>query len=350
MLHYPRILIVRLSSIGDVLHATPVATALKRAFPCCHITWIVSRTPSSLLLDNPNIDRVFIWSREDFEAAAANRQIGQLRKLWHRLKKFYHEEQFDLALDIHGLFLSGAITAASKAPRRIGMANTRELNRYFMTELAPPPNDPHVIRRYLSILAPLGIHQADEAMTLVIPAHLQDFAKPFLTALGVNLKKKILLINMKTSWPSKNWNNENFAKLITLLPPNVEPILCGSPHDLDAAAEVKHLCARPLFDVTGKTTLLELAALLKQADLLLSGDTGTLHMATAVGTRTIGLWGPTKPEVYGPLGPGHVAIRSNHPCIACHKTKCRLPENVCLQSIRPERINRQIGALLSSDC
>lgn len=347
MLNNRHILIVRLSSIGDVLHATPVAKALKTTYPTCHITWLVSKLPASLLIDNPYIDRVFIWSREEFEAAASNRQIGQLKKLWLKLKKFYKESHFDLVLDIHGLFLTGVISAIGQTPRRIGMGKTRELNRYFMTEQAPTSNDPHVINRYLSVLLPLGIYAPDKQMTLHLSPAARQFAQTFFAENHIDPQKKVLIINPLTSWPSKNWGNENFVQLLDLLPPDIQPLLCGSRHDKVETDKIKARCRRQLFDAVGKTSLIELAALIAKADLVLTGDTGALHIATALGTPTVSLWGPTSPAQYGPLtGEGHIVIQSPHACTACHKTKCRLQSNACMQAITPANVANKINARL----
>lgn len=347
MLNNQRILIIRLSSIGDVLHATPVAKALKEAYPNCHITWLVSKLSASLLSNNPYIDQVHVWSREEFEQAAGKYQLGTLRKLWHQLKTFFKENHFDIVLDIHGLFLTGMIAAYSKAPRRIGMANTRELNRFFMTEQASPIASDHVIKRYLSVLSPLHIHTSEEQMTLNLTADLHKFAEDFLAKNHINPQKKLLMINPKTSWSSKNWDNENFAKLIDLLAPDIQILLCGSIQDKNDADKITALCHRPLFDAVGKTSLLELAALIYRTDLLLTGDTGALHIATALQIPTISLWGPTRPEQYGPLVPNHIVIRSTHSCVACHKTKCPKGKNDCLQTIRAELVAEKINSILN---
>lgn len=347
MMKQPRILIVRLSSIGDVLHATPVAKALKREIPDCHITWIVGNTASELLMDNPYIDEVRIWPREEFELAAKSRQFGRMRGLWREIAAFCKASKFDIALDVHGLFLTGAIAAATKAPLRIGMAGARELNRFFMTRQAPRPEHPHVIRRYLSVLQPLGIAAADTEMTLPISPGQKKFAGEFFRGAGLDMSKKILMVHFQTSWPSKNWSRQNFAALIDLLPEDIQPVLCGSRQDARAAFEIRSLCAKEPFDITGKTSLRQLAALLSGADLLLTGDTGALHIAVAVGAPTVSLWGPTPPERYGPLACGHTVIRGAAACAACHKTNCRLPARECMDSIRPERVAEAIRARLS---
>lgn len=347
MLNNQRILIIRLSSIGDVLHATPVAKALKEAYPTCHITWIVSNISASLLKNNPYIDQVHVWSREEFEQAAGKCQIGTLRKLWHQLKTFYKENHFDIVLDIHGLFLTGVIAAYSKAPRRIGMANTRELNRFFMTEQAPPTSSTHVIKRYLSVLAPLHIQTNDVQMTLELTTEQHKFAEDFIKKHHIDPQKKLLLINFKTTWTGKNWGNENFAKLIDQLSPDIQILLCGSMQDKEDANTIISLCHRPLFDAVGETSLLELAALIHRANLVLTGDTGTLHMAIALQKPTVSLWGASTPEQYGPLDdPKHTVIRSTHTCLACHKTKCPKGTDDCMKAIPVEIVAEKVNAIL----
>lgn len=349
MLNNKRILIIRLSSIGDVLHATPVAKALKKTYPACHITWIVSKTAASLIKTNPYIDEVLIWSREEFEAAATNRHLSQLKKLWLQLKVFYRHKKFDIALDIHGLFLTGAIIYASRTPRRIGMAKTRELNRFFMTEQAPAPaSSEHVIKRYLSVLQPLGIDADDCQMTLNIPAETEKFADTFFLQNNLTADRPIVMVNPKTSWSSKNWDNAHFAKCIELIDEKAQIIICGGSQDRQAADWIKHLIRRPIINAAGQTSLLELAALLKKTTLLLTGDTGTLHIGIAVETPTISLWGPTRPQQYGPMTPQHKVMLTPYSCRNCHKTICRLKNNACMAAITPESVAVQINAMLFS--
>lgn len=348
MLNNKRILIIRLSSIGDVLHATPVAKALKTACPSCRITWIVSKTAAGLLNGNPYIDEILIWSREDFEAAAKNRRFGQLRKLWLELKVFYRQKSFDIALDIHGLFLTGAILYASKTPRRIGMAKTRELNRFFMTEQAPDPESGHVIDRYLSVLRPLGIQAKDRTMTLLVSQENEKRAAQFFRQNGLDESKPIVMVNPKTSWRSKNWPPKHFAACLRLIDKTAQVILCGGPQDAPDADEIKKLAGRSAVNAAGRTSLPELAALLKKSAVLLTGDTGALHIAIALGTPTVSLWGPTSPQQYGPLAGNHKTLLSPHSCRGCHKTTCRSKATACMAAITPEAAAASINAILTS--
>lgn len=342
MLSHARILIVRLSSIGDVLHATTVAHNLKQSYPDCHLTWIVSRTAAELLQYNPDIDEVFIWSREDFEQALHQRQFGKILHSIQLLRDFFSTHPFDIALDIHGLFMSGVITWLSKAPRRIGMSGTRELNWLFMNEFATPSQSPHKIKHYLSVLESFAGNKEDYRLILKLPTTLSDFAIKFFDENQVDTRKKILMVNPWTSWRSKNWGIENFAQCLTQLPDTIEILLCGGPADEKNNQKIIAATKRPLIDITGKTRLLELAALFSQADLVLTGDTGALHIATALNIPTISLWGPTHPRKYGPLVPGHTFICSENTCCNCDKTKCRLQTNACMNSISPNLVSEKI--------
>ncbi len=349
MFNHTRFLIVRLSSIGDILHTTTVARALKHTYPQCHITWIVSRTGAELLTCNPDIDELFVWSREEFEAALYSRQVAKAWACIQKLRDFFSDHSFDIALDIHGLFMSGVITRMSGAPRRIGMANTRELNHLFMTELAPPVSSPHMIKRYLSVLEPLAATVPDYQLVLKLPPALDGFAEAFLHRHGLGSGRKILLVNPWTSWPDKNWGIDRYAACINDLPEEIDIMICGGPGDRDNNAAIVHLLHRQVTDITGETTLLELAALLQKIDLLLTGDTGTLHIATALQVQTLSLWGPTRPEKYGPLVSGHAFICSENDCCNCNKTRCRYQTNACMNAIAPDIVSKKIIELLAAE-
>jgi len=344
-----RFLIIRLSSIGDVLHATTVAHNLKEKYPLCHITWIVSSMSSELLQYNPDIDELFIWSREKFEAALYSGHWRIVKASIKKLCIFFAQHTFDIALDIHGLLMTGIITRMSHAKRRIGMYHARECNRFFMQERGPKVSSPHKIHHYMSVLAALDSKSSphyDYDLILKLPLTLNDFALQFFAANGIDTSRKILMVNPYTSWPDKNWGIDKFAVCLSHFPTEIQIILCGAPGDCNAIADIIARLNRPALSIAGKTTLLELAALFQHADLLLSGDTGPLHIAAAVGLRTISLWGPTRPEMYGPLVGDHVFICSDNICVNCCKTKCHLHTNACMSTIDPAVVAKKTLELL----
>nr|WP_092070031.1 glycosyltransferase family 9 protein [Dendrosporobacter quercicolus]NSL48100.1 glycosyltransferase family 9 protein [Dendrosporobacter quercicolus DSM 1736]SDM05313.1 lipopolysaccharide heptosyltransferase I [Dendrosporobacter quercicolus] len=347
MISNPRILIVRLSSIGDVLHCTPVARTLKEALPACHITWIVGKVSADMLRYNPYIDELYVWPREQWEQAMRSGKLKQAWRIWQQLRCYFHGKHYDIALDIHGLFISGMVTAASQSVRRIGLSQTKELNSLFMTETAPvQPAERHVIQRYLSILKPLNIAAADYRMTLITPPAANDFANDFLLEHGIGPEDRVVAVNPVTTWAAKNWPPDYFAQVIREISSYAKILLCGGPADQAAAAEIIKLAKVPVVNAVAKTSLLELAALLKRSAVLVVGDTGPLHMAIAVGTPSVSIFGATDPLKFGPLEAGHIALAGNTPCAPCHKTVCPRNDLRCLHSTDPATVIRHTLALL----
>lgn len=347
MLENKKIAIIRLSAIGDVLNCTPVAAALRAAAPQCHLTWIVSRVAANVLRTNPDIDELIVWSREDWEDYLRHGQFRQAWQMYQQLKENLQQRHFDLALDVHGLFISGLVTRATGALRRIGLGGTKELNWAFMTEQAPACHPAtHVIKRYLSILRPLGITTGNTKMTLRVDAEADKFAGNFLEQAGVKPGEPLLAISPSTTWPSKNWPPEYYAQVIAAVQPRLRVMLCGGPGDRELGQNIMRLAGVPVIDAIGATSLLELAGLLAHSSILLSGDTGPMHMAIALGTPTISLFGPTDPGKHGPLGAPHIVLRGNSGCGNCYKQVCRSRDLSCMRSITPDAVCAAIKTII----
>lgn len=350
--HGAHILIVRLSAIGDVLHATSVAHNLKRLVPDCHITWLVSPPASILLENNPDIDRLLVWDRRPFDKAAQHLDIQTVKRTLREAKELLHAYTFDIALDIQGLFLSDLLTRMSRAPRRIGIHERHEGNFLFMTEMAPNIPDRHKIRRYMTALAPLGIGPEDfePGLVLKLPDSYQDFAEKFFADKAVTLhdpQRPLLLVNTRTTWPDKNWPPEFFGRALANLPENIQIVFTGAPSDQAYIERAQQeMEGRASLSIAGQTSLLELAAIFRESDLLLTGDTGPLYIAEAIGLPTLSLWGPTHPGIYGPLTKGHHFILSPNKCTACCKTKCRHRTNACMNAIKPGTVTKALLGLL----
>ncbi len=346
-----KILIVRLSAIGDVLHATSVIHNLKRLRPDCHITWLVSPPADSLLQGNPDIDHLLVWDRRRMDKAFAGLKFKKVIACLKGARSLMAPYHFDVALDIQGLFLSGLLTRLSGAPWRIGIHERHEGNFLFMTEMAPDITDRHKIRRYATALQPLGIGPDDfhPGLVLALPDKLHAFAETFWQSHGIKLHDPahpLLMVNTRTTWPDKNWAPENFGHALRSLPESIQIVFSGAPGDEAYIRKAQQALGRPALSIAGETSLLELAALLHTADLLLTGDTGPLYIAEAVGTTTVSLWGPTHPDIYGPLTSGHHFILSPHGCTACCKTHCRYKTNACMHAIKPAAVTAKLKELL----
>ncbi|SMC79153.1 glycosyltransferase family 9 protein [Sporomusa malonica] len=340
------ILIIRLSSIGDVIHCTPVAGALKAAWPDCRITWLVGEVCADLIKYNPSVDETMIWPRERFDKHLRAYEFKQALALWRSLQNDLAAREFYAALDIHGLFLTGMITRQVRTGQRIGMSEARELNPLFMSQTAKPLG-PHITQRYLSVLKPLGITPADQHMTLVIPAEAEQFAENYIKAQGIiTPPDKIAVLVPGTTWPAKNWPPELFARTAELLAKDFKIILCGGKAELPMGCEIEAKAGVSVNNAIGQTSLLEMAGILSKAAVVVAGDTGPLYMAAALATPTVTLFGPTNPETYAPPGKQHAIVVTKRDCGFCHKTKCRYGTNECMNSIKPEAVVEQVYNLV----
>lgn len=337
------ILIIRLSSIGDVIHCTPVARSLKMRWPDCKITWLVGQVAAELIQENPTIDKIIIWSREKFEGYLREWKLWHAWKMWRELQRILAEPYFDAVLDIQGLFLTGMISRLVNTRRRIGMTGTKEINWLFMTERGKPLGR-HITQKYLGVLTCLGIHNVDFRMCLAVAERDRKFATEFLQTQGVGLQEKIGILILGTTWQSKNWPLPFFEKVIILLAGTFKIILCGSQQEVLAGQELEEKLSIPIINTIGLTGLLEMAAIMERASVVIAGDTGPLHMAAALGIPTVGLFGPTDPIIYAPQGSGNESVTSQLPCSYCHKKRCRKAEDaLCMRSITPEAVVGKVG-------
>ena len=345
-----RILIIRLSAIGDVLHATPVARALRRALPAAHIAWLASPPADELLTACPEIDELLVWDRRSFDRAVAHGRFLEAFRLLGKARALLAPRRFDIALDVQDLLLTGILARLSGAPRRIGVRERHEGAGFFMTEKAPKMAEPHKVRRYLASLAPLGIAHEDTRIALQLPAALTGFAAPFFAARSITPDHPIVLVSLCTTWQSKEWPPERFCAALAALPEDVQIVFLGSGADcpvIDEAMKMLEVSWRgKAVSVAGETSLLETAALMKEATLLLCPDTGPLHIAAAVGLPTLSLWGPTRPTIYGPLHGRNFFIESPYPCAPCCKTRCPSGTNACMKAIEAQDVARRLGEVL----
>lgn len=300
----PRILVVRLSAIGDVVHTLPVLCALRERFPRAFLSWIVEGRAGDLLEGHDALDQLVRIPRGWLKSPRSVRSVRrQLRAA-----------QFDIAIDVQGLFKSAAAAWLSGAPTRIGFAGAagRELSRWINT-LRVAPRKVHIVERNLELLRPLGIEQP--AVRFDLPERRADgaWARDYLAAVG--LSGDFAIINPGAGWPSKLWPPERFAGVARSLGerrrlPSL--VVWAGPHEramAERVAAVSGAHAR----IAPDTTLTQLAALVRRARLFVASDTGPLHIAVAAGTPSVGLFGPMAHQRNGPYGPQHAAVQQRAP-------------------------------------
>jgi len=339
---YANILIVKLSAIGDVVHALPVAYALKRCFPAARLTWVAERPACELLADNPCIDEVVVFDRAALKKTAGWRCVpGFIRQLRAR--------RFDLALDLQGLFKSAAIAGLSGARRRYVYCNARELSGIVSRRVRGPHHKGHVVEQYLDVVRALGCAADEVVFPVRITAAESAAAEAVARGAGLDLAKRYVVLAPGANWPNKRWPPLRFAALADRLrQEGVTPVLCGGTGDVPLAARIAAAAARPPVDLTGRTSLKELAHIVQKARALVGGDTGPLHLAAALGTPAVALYGPTDPGRNGPYGRGHKVLVTDQACAGCWRRACPRGAD-CLAGISVADVYQAVRGVLHAD-
>jgi lipopolysaccharide heptosyltransferase I len=308
------IAIVKLSSLGDVIHALPVAHALRRHFPAARVVWIVEARESPILKGHPDLDGVLtVDTRRWRKAIRSGSGVGEV---WAELLSFtrmVRGARFDAAIDLQGLVKSGLITALTGATLRVGFARRRcrePLNSLF-TNRRVEPSQVHVVDQYLSLLEPLGVRDRETVFSVLSNAEAEQTVDEFLDTEGIKPRDRLVALNPGAGRPSKRWPLSHYRRLAERLSveAGVRVLLLWGPDERLMAREIGvGLGACPI--LAPPTTLTELVALLRRCDLMVAGDTGPLHLAAALGIPALGLYGPTRSERNGPYGNRCLAIQS----------------------------------------
>jgi ADP-heptose:LPS heptosyltransferase len=273
-----KILVIKPSSLGDVVHALPTVNLIRKKFPDAHIAWLIKAELSSLLKNCPLINDRIEFHRRDYARLPA--LLAQL-----------HRERFDIAVDLQGLLRSGVMAWATGAPRRIGLSDAREGARFFHNELVAVPRA-HAVDRYLLVAKHLGCGSGPVEFALGLK--------------GEAASRSLIAINPLARWETKLWGEDNFSTLLNHLPVE-RVVLIGSRTERERIERINRGRARNL---AGELDLFQLAALYRQCRVVISNDTGPMHLAAAVGTPVIALFGPTDPALVGPYGSGHIVLKN----------------------------------------
>lgn len=305
----PRIAIIKLSSLGDVIHALPVAHALRRALPSAHLTWVVEAREYAILRDHPDLDAVVpvdtrLWRRLIWRPAGARQVLGKVGRLRERIRR----ASFDVAIDLQGLIKSGVLTAYTGAPLRIGFSAGRCRERwnalFTNRHVTPPSSARHVVEQYLALLAPLGIEPGPAEFHVPVPASSARRIDELLVKEGVKPGDRLVAINPGAGHPQKRWSVARFGALAERLTTEAGArlLLLWGPDEAHMAREISLALPGHSALLAPPTDLGELTALLRRCRLMIANDTGPLHLAAALGTPSLGLYGPTRAERNGPYG------------------------------------------------
>jgi lipopolysaccharide heptosyltransferase I len=310
------IALVKLSAIGDVVHALPVAAALHAALPQARLVWIVERREAAVLRDNPALSEIVPVDTRGWRRARSPLAVAEATGALVALRRHLRASRFDVAIDLQGLVKSGAITAATGAPLRIGFtaAHCREgLNALFTNRrVAPPPTARHIVDRYLALVEPLGARARAVEFTLPTNGAAEARIDEFLMGAGLKPRDRLVVLNAGAGRPDKRWSTASFRDLARRLAgeAGASVLVIWGPNELADARAIVGTDARGDAILAPPTNLDELLAVLRRASVVVAADTGPLHLAAALGTRCVGLYGPTTAERNGPYGLGHRSLQS----------------------------------------
>jgi heptosyltransferase-1 len=323
-----KILIVKPSSLGDIVHSLPFLYALKQCFPGAEIHWVIAHGFEGLLQGHPMIHRLWIIKKDSWRNIRNARQtVQEVRLLFRELK----QEKYDLVIDLQGLLRSGIITSATGSPVRIGFQEAREGSRVFYTHTVTGGKDIHAVDRYLKIAEYLGCDISDISFPFPPVERASSFI-PYPSSLPTPDGYAVLVPGAR--WKTKRWPAEHFGKLASLLP--TKTCIVGSKGDSTIADEIVSLSKGKSISLAGKTDLKDLLNIMKQAQFVVSNDSGPMHIAAALGTPVFAIFGPTDPRKTGPYGEGHTVIRSNTPCAPCFKKSCE--DIKCMNSLSAKEV------------
>ena len=337
----PSILIILMGSIGDVARGLCLVSHIKNNLPGSRVTWLVEPTCSEVVRLHPRIDKMIVFNRPS--------NILGIRDLYKDLSR----EHFDITLDLQRHLKSGFFSFLSGAKRRIGFnrRNSGEFNWIFNNERIPYVRDEldlPKLHHYLKFTEHLGLPE---------PASL-DFGfscldeKSHLPDIVAKISKPFIAVVMGSSWESKDWFFEGYDRLVKNILSSMKwpVVLLGDGSQVSSATKLCHkVGSHELINVVGKTSILELVAVLKAASAGVGPDSGPGHLTAAVETPYVALFGPTSPKRAAPYNCEHLVVQSKVSCVSCYKKKCPDLDRICMRRISVESVQENLSLVLETD-
>ena len=332
------LLIIKLRYIGDVLLATPTLRAIKAAWPDVRVTMMVNRGTEGVLSGNPDIDEILVLDKVSL--AAQWRLIVQLRR-----------RRFDTVIDLTDGDRSAFLSWVSGASVRIGFNDEHRRRRVCYSAIVPPqPGLRHRIERDLAALKSLGVPASEQQPKLWLTEEDEASADQLLDRLGIRRERALIILQPGARYWFKAWPAERFAELADRLASEYDcQVLIGGSKDEEALAQRIHEAAtsRPV-SIAGRTTLKQFASIAKRAALFVGNDSGAMHIAAAMGTPMVALFGPSNPDEWGPRGDRVQVLYKGLDCRACFHPTCNRGEQNCMKQLSVVAVYTAASQLLAS--
>ncbi|NSW56757.1 MAG: glycosyltransferase family 9 protein [Armatimonadetes bacterium] len=345
------VLIIRMSALGDIICALPVLRAIRDSFPETRIGWVVDSRFEDLLAPDPDIHRLHVapvsrWKKLSKSPLAWPRLISERRALGRELRQM----QYEVCLDLQGILKSGFIARAAGAKRTLHMGSGRIAKR---TWLFPgeriAPISAHAVERMLPLAGAIGADISRPRFDLFIPQSDRTHAEHLFAAHSFATTGPVVALNPGAAAVHRMWAADRFATLAGRLHRELDArvVVIGGPSEVPLAQGIARDSGIDPLCTAGKTTLLQLAAVLDRCDVLVTGDTGPQHIAYALGKHVVSLFGPANPLSTGPYGPGHVVIQHSFPCQPCYAhPSCK--DFACMKAIEVDEVFDAVARVLAN--
>ena len=315
--------------IGDMVLLTPALRALKHAFRESRLELLLRPRVADLMESHPYVDACIVDKKTDGRCRSFTRLVSRVR-----------QTSFDLAVVLHPTSLRNALLPFfARIPIRVG---TNVSGRgMLLTKSCRDDTSVHEVHRYLRVLQLLDIDTASDALEFWHTDADRQFIENLLRAEGFSRNDRLIAVNLGTTWTTKRWDIVKFTEVIrqiTRLVPETKVVLTGSSAEQTLTEALP--ASLPIINLVGKTSILQLGALLERCEVCLTCDSGPMHIAAAVGTPTVALFGPTDPGRHRPYGVGHTVIEKSVSCRPCYKRSCHRQDapHLCTQEIEADEV------------
>ena len=327
-----RILVVKLDHLGDVLLATPVFSNLRKAYPNTELQVLTGAWSRVILENHPDVDKVLEYNSPAFCRS------GQPTSFKNALQLFRHlrAEKYDLLVELRGDWRIVLFALLRVAPRRLNRPSLQIANKLGFSQFSGT----HETTRNLDVLARSGIPTPIQTTTFSVTREDGNWASNFLQTHRIRVEQPFIVIHPGSPILLKRWQPERYAELSDWLitQKHAQILFVGVKDEIPIIRQIQNLMEGKSINIAGKTTITQLASILHKCHVFIGNDSGPMHLAAAVGTQTIGLYGPSDPKRFGPVGDKCQTIKKKLDCPPCLGATCRFGTDGCMSKIQVEDV------------
>ena len=323
-----RILVVKLDHLGDVILATPVFSNLRRAYPNAELHALTGTSSRVILERHPDVNRVLEYNSPAFCRTGRPTSLKHTFQLYQQLRR----QAYDLVVELRGDWRIMWFAFLRLTPHRFSRAALQIAGKLGFSQFSGT----HETTRNLDVLRRAGLSTSVQTATFSVTAEDEKWISDFLLTHQIDRQEPLVAIHPGSPIPLKRWLPERYAELADWLiaQKRAQVLFVGVEDEISIITQVQGLMRGESINIAGKTTVTQLASILHSCNVFIGNDSGPMHLAAAVGTQTIGLYGPGDPTRFGPIGVQCQTIRRKFDCPPCLGTTCRFGKNGCMSQIQ----------------